>query len=453
MARTILLPVGLSVLRKLEKEYRIHLNRGHEAAQLTANWVESLGNAIDDLSAELSTLKELKASSGDEAIFLATDTAESESAARANARIAELRFQITSAIQRIKSIVLDDAKKFREQGVRELISALDDHVRKAENLGRKPILSVSGGIKSVVPYIALYGMLRQLPVTYTFELTRELVYLPPLPVSYDWDVLKDTERVLREINEEVAISYDRLRALLGENYSRLEGLFQELDEDQMTLSAFGFMLLGDLERASQTPILLSPSAEEKLRSLQGIQRKQIESYLDQLRNPLMRAHKIDPWQRTDLDVYKPGNTGPRLAYFKQDKGVYVAEIYPDHNEYIRDLQNRRKADYDLKAFTPYWRTEPSAEEEALGADIIAIAEREINQANDARAKAEEERNRAQAELEEALGMATKTEAALNEMRQEATLLCTQVAELERERQARSSWGLWRRLRWVITKRA
>lgn len=448
MPRTILLPVGLSVLEALKKR-GVQLTTDYEAALLTEQLVESFGDEADYLSAELSTLKKLKASDEDEAVFLATDTNESESAAKANARIAQLRFALSTKTKRVKALVLDDAKKFREEGLRSLIWALDEPVGKALEQNREPILSIGGGIKSVVPYIALYGMLRRVPITYIFERTRELVYLPPLPIGFDWASLQVAEAALREINRDGYVPTERLQQLLGENLRSLEGLFEKTDHDHITFSAFGFLLLGDLERASQTPVMLSPSAQSGLHSLQGVQRKVIESMLDSLRNPLIRAHKLHAFEGTDLAVYKPGNTGPRIAYFEQGGGVYVAEIYATHDEYTRDLSSHRKADYEPAKFTRFWRTEPSVKEEVPGEDVIAIANREIEQANRAKTDAEAQRDRAVKELDEALSMAAPIEAELNKIRQEAEALRTRVRELATERQVRNSWRLWQRLRWAL----
>jgi len=81
LLRTIILPAGISVLGGL-KELKVELTPGHETAQLTGELLQSLSQAVDTLSAELSMLKALNASSDDEAVFLATDTDDGERAAK-----------------------------------------------------------------------------------------------------------------------------------------------------------------------------------------------------------------------------------------------------------------------------------------------------------------------------------------------------------------------------------
>lgn len=444
MSRTIILPAGISVLGGLER-LQVRLNPGYEAAQLTADLVNSLKD-VDYLSAELATLKELKASSKDQAVFLATDTDDGERAARVNAIIAKHRFQVEADIKRIEGLVLDDAKKFKEKGVRQLFWGLDYFVGQAMQQGRDPILSVSGGIKSVAPYIALYGMLRRVPVTYIFEVTRDLITLPPLPIDFDWGDLRAAEPALNEINKKGEILRSRLEQLLGGKLLRLEGLFEDAGNDQVTLSAFGFMVLEDLSRASQTPVMLSSSVQRKLKEANDIERSLIELLLDRVRSPLWRAQKCHAFSGTDLEVYKPGSTSHRLAVWGiEGETVYVAEIYTSHDEYERDLPSRRLANYDKKAFTPYYPNPPPVPEEKLeesGDEMIAIAISEKERAERARAQAETDRD-------EALKMAAQMERTLLESSQKTDDLRKRVAELEAKQRERDSWGLWQRIRWAL----
>jgi len=445
MPRTIILPVGLSIFRNLEKHHGIKLTPGHETAQLTAQFVESLGEAVDKLSAELSTLKALKASPEDEAVFLATDTEGSESAAKANAIIAEHRFGVATDTERIDSLVLDDAERFKREGIPSFVRVLDRYIERAIGQGHEPLLGVSGGIKPVIPYLAIYGMLRRVPITYIFEMTQDLIWLTPLPIDFDWDGLRRVEHLLRQIEQDVAIERRRLETGLGESLSRLEGLFEDMGEGKMTLSTFGHMLLGDLEHARDIPVMLSPSARRKLKDEEGTRRRQLDYLLDRVRIPQWRAQKRHSFRDTDLDVYKPGNTGLRLAGWVEGEIVYIAELYTSHDEYTANLPGRYRKDYDpseFEAYTPQVIELDPAKEEVEGDEMIAIAIRD--------------KHRAETERDEALKMATQTEKELERTRRALEESCKEVEELrehvsklEEERQVRASWSLWRRLRWAL----
>ena len=452
MARTIILPTGISIKRKLQP-HGVTIDSPAMVQTLRAQGVE-----MEALSAELATLRALGACQDDEVIFLATDTDDAEEAAKANARIAESVFGVGTAAKRITDLVLDAAERFKRKGIPALVAELERHVSRAVEHGREPWLSVSGGIKSVVPYVAIYGMLRRVPVTYIFEMTEDLVTLPPLPIDFDWAGLRAAERVLDRIEQDVAVRRDDLRQLLGENFPRMEGLFEEY-EGGMTLSAFGHLLLAHLKRAREMPVILSPSAKRKLDESSGTQRQLIELILDRVRNPLWRAQKLHAFQGTDLDVYKPGSTAHRLAGWVErvpigggqvGETVYVAEIYTRHDEYERDLPNRRRRDYSIRDFTPH---DPSAldvgTEEESGDELIALVFRE--------------KVKAEADRDEALSLATRMEEERNESReraessrrdtekyrQEADGLRTHLAAVETRQREMGSWNVWRRLWWAL----
>jgi len=352
--RTIILPVGLSVLRNLA-EKKVSLTPGVERAQLS-QLIQALGSAVDGLSAELSSLKELKVGPGDEAVFLATDTDDSLYAAKINALIAERRHGINTVTERVQSLVLDNAETFKKYGLPSLFGKLDYFADRAMEQGRALILNISGGVKPIIPYIAIYGLLRQIRITYTFEMTQTLITLPPLPINFDWNSLQRAAQVLQRIDQDTAIDQRQLEALLGEDFARLEGIFEDAGNGQVTLSTFGFMLLGEFQSSREKPVMLSPSAARKLEQTQGTSRQTLENLLDRVRNPLWRAQKYHPIRGTDLDPYKPGDVPYRLAGWVERGMVYVAELYLEHEEYERDLPTRHRSDYQCKDFKPYWPT-------------------------------------------------------------------------------------------------
>ena len=433
MGRLIIMPTGISLTRKLEKSQNLSLSLGNEAQELKRVLRSTPRCDLEKLSVELSLLTKLGASPHDEVLFLATDTDAGECAARANAVVAKDLFGLKeSEVARVKGLVLDDARTFLRQGLPNLFQALDSAVGGALEEGAEPVIGVAGGIKPVLPYVAIYGMLRRVPLVYVFEETQALITLPPLPLGFDWESLERAERVFRVIETQVAIPYRELKGLLGEDFPRLKGLFEEIERDEMTLSAFGHMLLESLKKAQEGPVMLSPRAREVLEGLQGTQRREIELLLDRVRNPIWRAAKWHTRSDTDLAVWKPGANQPRLAGWVEGDTVYVAEIYTTHQEYDRDIPNRRRRNYDPKGFSAYYPRALELAQETLeaagGDDFLALAYTE--------------RDRALRERDEALELAEQYEREVAELREE-------VLTLKRREEERRSWGLWRRLRWAI----
>jgi putative CRISPR-associated protein (TIGR02619 family) len=451
MARTIICPVGLSIFQGKRGLNRlgITLTPGHELQQ-AQGVIAGLGAEADALSAELATLKRMGAGGEDTAVFLATDTDAGEQAAWVNAALAEERFGVADPeVERIAGLVLDDATRFRTVGIHRLIRAMEAHAGRGLEAGREPVLSVSGGIKPVVPYVAVYGMLRGIPITYIFEVTGELITLPPLPIGFDWATLALAEPVLGEIERETAIDRKRLEALLGDDWRRLHGLFEEVD-GQATVSALGQMVLDIRRRGVAQPVMLSPSARQRLDRLRGTEQKAVEGMLDRVRNPLIRAHKIHTFHGTDLDVYKPGNTGPRLAYWVEGDRVHVAEVYATHNDYVRDLPGRVKAAYAREEFVEHYpESILSPADDPLSDETVIVALREQARAERERDAAMAAAARASEEREQALALAADVEGQCNEMRRSGRQLEERLAGLEGALREMRSWGVWRRLRWAV----
>jgi len=435
--RLIVMPVGLSILRNLAQSHNLQLQFGQEASQLQPVVSDPHLDAAR-LSAEMSILRKIKTTSKDWLVFLATDTDAGECAANANAVIAERLFGLDAEVKRVEGLVLDDADTFLRKGLPNFFNALDRAVEKALAQGREPIIGMAGGIKPVLPYAAIYGMLRRVRLVYVFEMTQALIALPPLPLDFDWKVLERVERALHEIESEVAISPEKLKSILSDDLPFVEGLFEGF-EGEVTLSAFGHILLGALRRAGETPIMLSPAAQKKLKSLQGEQRQEIELLLDRVRNPIWRAQKWHTRNDTDLVVWKPGANQPRLAGWVEGDTVYLAEIYPTHEEYDRDIPNRNRDAYNLDEFSAYYprplKIPVEDLEEAGGDELLALARRK--------------REAAERDRDEALKLAEQLEEKARGLAEELMRLQAEAEELRARERERRSWGLWRRLRWAI----
>ena len=438
--RTIIFSTGTSILGGLKKQ-GIELPEGNELSVLTRQQVEAWGKATDRLATELSTLAELKATAQDKAVFLTTDTDNGKYAGKLLAHLAELRFGMPAQVDPIDGLGFDNPDTFRRKGLITLVEKLDGHVEQARQAGRTAVLGIGGGIKPMITYSVAYGMLRQVPITYVFEFIDRLITLPRLPLNFDWEALRAASRALAEVREQGVVTQAHLRNLLGNYYTAVEGLFEVESEDAVTLSPFGLMVLSDLEQSEQTNILLSPRAGAAFAKASGLVREQFGFLLARLRNPLWRSMKYHPFPGTDLDVWKPGNTSQRMAGWVELHAIYVAELYPTHDEYVRDLPAQKRKDYDPDQFMP-WQpakpVDPLTSEEAAG-DALMIRSAQLEK-----------------EREEALEMAARWESALQDSRQEngdmrgkLAAAQSEIQQLEAKHQTMRSWSLMQRLRWAL----
>jgi putative CRISPR-associated protein (TIGR02619 family) len=452
--RTVISPVGLSIFDALgvkPDEFRA----GREAQQLE-ELLRRVGDDPERSSAELATLGGLKLGEGDRAVFLATDTDAGERAARFNAALARRRFAVDADVQRVAGLVLDDSARFRREGVPALATALDRALQDAADRGSDAVLSVGGGIKPVVPYVAMYGMLRGLRITYTFERTGDLIELPPLPIGFDWNAVALAAGVLRDIEAHSAVGRHVLESRLGEQLSKMEGLFEQIGDEVMP-SAFGLMLFKSLETAQKLPVMLSGSARRALDGALGVERRISDAMLDRVRNPLVRAQKVHTFHGTDLDVYKPPRSPERLAYWVERDMVHVAEIYTDHDRYEHDLPNRQRNQYRREEFTAYWPENTGAAVDDPAADEgVAALRRELEESERRFAQALRRAEEADRQCEEALRVAADEEAGRRREEEsrrsgerERADLTARIDQLERQRRTMASWGLVRRIRWAF----
>lgn len=401
MEKLVVFAAGTSVLRGLEKR-GIRFDAETSMAQLTDALIADLS---DDVSAEVSTVAALGLGSDDRVILLATDTGAGARAAYINARI--LSHRCDAEVRRIEGLSLDDAVLFRKRGLPALVEVLDRVIGDGLGDGHEVTISVGTGLKVLTPYLALYGMLRGVELCYMFEQAGALIRLPRLPVAFDYDLLARASRAIIEINTRTVVPVGELRGRLGPDFERLEGLFDEAEPGLLTLSPFGFLVLGDLAKAAAGTILLSPSARQTLDGLEGVPGEQLAFMVARSLDPLWRhskAHKR--FAGSDLDVFKPGRTGQRMAgWVGAGNTFYVAELYPDHDTYERDLRGRRRADYPLESFEP-WEppfrdalTDPERE----GEQLLRVVEQRERESREALAVARQE-------ADDALALAARVEA-------------------------------------------
>lgn len=468
--RVFILPTGTSVVHGLQQQ-QIALQPGHEKAALSRQALLALGQNLTRLSAELSALSLMAATEDDTVALLATDTPQGAQAAELVAHIIETTFDLPVTVHTIDGLVLDDIRRFRTVGLPTLIRTLDRIVGSARRDGDEPIVGVGSGIKAVVPYLAVYAMLRKVTLAYAFDQPAAMLSLPRLPIAFDLDAIRAAGPVLRRISTESSLPRSIVAAELGDYFATLEGLFEAAGADQITLSPFGFLVEDDLKVAEETQILLSPSARRSLANASALARSQFEFMLSRVANPLWRSAKHHTFAGTDLSVWKPGNTPERMAgWVATPNLVCVAELYDDHEIYERTLGARRKRDYDVGSFEPWQASQPYQDvltpEEVSAGRLRAEADRQeaelraelaeaVRATEQARVEATGLLNEA-ADLERALAAArtsvASAESTVMKVVAEADELRTAKAVLDRELAGMRGRSLAGRLRWAFSGR-
>ena len=309
------------------------------------------------LSAEINTLSALDAKEADVIYFLYSDTQDGLLCAGRVADLAETEFRCVCELKKIPGLQATDAVTFRRQGVQNLFRILDE-IRLAHP-SCEIVLNASGGFKSMVAYLTLYGLIYRQTVCYIFERSDQLIEFPPAPISFDYDRLKRAENAIATLREQVIMSRDLFFKLIpGLAFDEREWFesLVEQDGEHVALSAFGQLFVHQLEQ-QQAVIGLSVSALASRNKFDGSVRRRIDSFLFRLQDPLWRLSHQHAFTGTDLTVWKIPHTAYRIAGFEIPNRVQVAELYVDHDCYERELPGKNRRDFERLHFETW--TPPS----------------------------------------------------------------------------------------------
>lgn len=287
------------------------------------------------LSAELHSLFRLGVTAEDRVIFYSSQTPEGTACARALCHYLEKNLPgIAAECQVIEGLQVLDARKFREQGVVHLFQAINaDLDRYGEG---SCVLNPTGGFKALVPYTALLGMLRNVPVRYIFEQSTQLLELPSFPLDFPTTLLQTLGEVRSKLDIESSLPLAELRKLVDQ---RTVDLLFEVHGDEATLSAIGYLLLDRLKEKRAKIVYVALSTYKELLQLDG------------------SCHSIDFLQRCAADPgalekarhasigqgfiwLKPGNTTDRYLITIEGWKLLVWKAV-NHAEYDRLSENKR----------------------------------------------------------------------------------------------------------------
>jgi putative CRISPR-associated protein (TIGR02619 family) len=373
--RTIISTTGTSVSGGIPFEdkanaYRLALrSRLGKLKENTSSWERFL----DESSAETKSFRALQLGGGDELYLLHTDTSEGQVCAEVVAELASEEFDVEARLRRIIGLQVKNSVVFRRQGINSLFAVLKDITGPIEHQqDHKVVLNITGGFKSVVPYVTLFGLLHRFDIAYIFEFSPALITLPPVPIHFDFERIGQAAEAIRQMQIHGVMQIeDFFRLIPGLPYAEkpfFESLLELEDDGNATLSAIAQQLLVASEEDRLT-VLIGPHAKRSLDDAAGIARIQFLFMLHRVPDPLWRKSKYHRFEGTDLMVFKPGGTGQRMAAFIQGRNLHGAELYRDHETYERDLPGRRQSDYNRSDFE-LWIPPPDSEvlpetEEAL----------------------------------------------------------------------------------------
>ena len=357
--RTIICTTGTSIASGIEPDL-IAKSTIEERLKDLRKSMDTPEQYLTRASAELHSLFRMNLDPGDVVHLLHTQTKDGKACAAA------LKVEISDneelgqkvQLHEVCGLQVTDRNCFRREGIDSLFKILDRLSKPHLDRGQQDVwLNVTGGYKSVVPYVTLFGLLYRLPVVYIFERSNTLITLPPAAINFDFERLAQVDDAIHRLVEEgVMPKNEFFKEIPNLDHAKRDWLSTLLEEDDghVTLSAFGLLASRVINR-DVSSVYLSPTALEAYNNAKGDVHRHFTGMLIRVSDPIWRRQKTHSFHGTDLTVFKPGNTSERMAAFVQNDEIYVCELY-QHDQYERELPGRNKADYPLGSFRPWGKS-------------------------------------------------------------------------------------------------
>jgi putative CRISPR-associated protein (TIGR02619 family) len=324
--RTIIATVGTSLLHNARRAGK------EEDLQTYLRFTEP-----EKGSAETNSLSRLL-QEGDRIVFLHSQTEEGKRAAEALATF--YKNNGYSVVLREVTDLQYRESRFKMRGLRSLVAALVEMIRKEREAGREVLVNATGGFKAEIAYATLVGLLFDVPVYYIHEAFQDVIELPPTPISWDFSLIDNYADFFDWINADLRSTAEvdrRLRPLPDEIRLLL------VEEEGYTMlsptgEAFYEAYRARVEAERPTPLYLHQRAVRALDSAEPSVRQVIHERLKRLRNPELRKQNSHSVHGSDCLVYPSGNVAERILYYMDEHGnVRVCEVFWAHTDYERAL--------------------------------------------------------------------------------------------------------------------
>lgn len=345
--RTILTTVGTSLLTNAKRDLKVE----QPNEQQLANYIRH--TSAEKASAETNSLSRLL-QPGDHIVLLHSQTEESKKCAETLQRHYEgLGYKVS--LREVPDLTYAESR-FKMRGLRSLVATLIDLIRSERKQGREVVVNATGGFKAEIAYATLVGLLFDVPVYYIHEAFRDIIEMPPTPISWDYSLLAEHEEFFEWISADLRQTEEvdeRLHGLPGEIRLLLA------EEEGFTLlspagEAFYEAYRDRVEQAKFVPILLSGAAWHTYNNSEPSIRRLFERALKKLRLKELRIGKADRVSNCDCLVFPKGHRDERLFFYEgEDGSIRVCELARHSDQSYEQLIERGVRRKDYQDFQPW----------------------------------------------------------------------------------------------------
>lgn len=345
--RTILTTVGTSLLTNAKRDLKVE----QPDEQQLSNYIRH--TSAEKASAETNSLSRLL-QPGDHIVLLHSQTEESKRCAETLRRHYEGQGYKVS-LREVPDLTYAESR-FKMRGLRSLVATLIDLIRSEKRQGREVVVNATGGFKAEIAYATLVGLLFDVPVYYIHEAFREIIEMPPTPVSWDYSLLAEHEEFFEWISADLRQTAEVdawLRKLPGEIRLLL------VEEEGFTLlspagEAFYEAYRDRLEQAQPVPILLSKAAWQTYESSEPSLRQLFDRELKKMWLRELRISCADRVRNCDCLVFPKGHRDVRVFFYEHGDGsIRVCELARHSDQSYERLIERGVRRKDYQDFQPW----------------------------------------------------------------------------------------------------
>ena len=200
--------------------------------------------------AEINSVEEVrkKALAGVESVFLlVSDTPQGRETGMVLQEYFKLRRDL--ALRNVEHCIVEGLqderpRDFKAHGLRNLVRRAGECIQRAGGPERV-LIDATGGYKAQIAIAVLVGQALNVPVTYKHERFSEIIDFPPLPISFDYQILGRNAELLTDLERGQALSSsevgpldEKLRVLLTEISESGESLYELGPIGQIYLTGF-----------------------------------------------------------------------------------------------------------------------------------------------------------------------------------------------------------------------
>jgi putative CRISPR-associated protein (TIGR02619 family) len=297
---------------------------------------------VERLSAELKSLSKIGVNEDDYLYFFSTDTKNGKLSGEIIKDYFKSSYKCRTHLEVIKGLQVKDPKTFEQNGVKNLIEKILDIIERYPYT--EIIFNPTGGFKGVVPYITIAGMLFSKKITYIFENTDGLITLPPLPITFDFDIIDKYKHKFAELKQREVMKCNDFFYDIDYYHRDIYAPFIIKVGNEITFSALGELVYKRyLEMNKKLFVLISKEANKYYKNIEDAKSKEkINKLLKKIANPKLRKnneHEKINESKTDLYILKEGTTSERVFYYIKSNIPRICLIKLKHDEYEQCLNS------------------------------------------------------------------------------------------------------------------